>query len=441
MTRQTQPQPPRRLRCAIYTRKSSEEGLDMEFNSLDAQREACEAYIASQKAEGWVCLRDKYDDGGFSCGTLERPALKDLIADIEDGLIDIVVVYKIDRLSRALMDFSKLVEIFDKHGVTFVSVTQSFNTTTSMGRLTLNILLSFAQFEREVIGERIRDKVAASRKKGIWMGGPVPLGYNVKDRKLIVDPAEAETVRTIFTLYARSSSTAAVIRELDARAILTKTGRPYDKTSLLKTLHNKVYRGLAVHKGNAYPGEHDAIIDETLWDDVHHVIANNRIKRVAVAKEPSPALLRGLIFTETGVAMTPHHTKKGNRRYGYYVSMDVIQKRPTAELRGPQRLPAAMVEEAVIGEIRRLLRTPEIIARTARALKKERPDLDEGTVTAALTQFDDLWKALIPAEQARVVQLLVARVTVGEDGLDIDLRHDGLGALASLLTPAREDAA
>ena len=335
MTRQTQPQPPRRLRCAIYTRKSSEEGLDMEFNSLDAQREACEAYIASQKAEGWVCLRDQYDDGGFSGGTLERPALKDLIADIEDGLIDIVVVYKIDRLSRALMDFSKLVEIFDKHGVTFVSVTQSFNTTTSMGRLTLNILLSFAQFEREVIGERIRDKVAASRKKGIWMGGPVPLGYNVKDRKLIVDPAEAETVRTIFTLYARSSSTAQVIRELDARAILTKTGRPYDKTSLLKTLHNKVYRGLAVHKGTAYPGEHDAIIDETLWDEVHDVIANNRVKRVAVAKEPSPALLRGLIFTETGVAMTPHHTKKGTRRYRYYVSMDAIKKRPKAEIARP----------------------------------------------------------------------------------------------------------
>ncbi|MDA3888621.1 MAG: recombinase family protein, partial [Allgaiera sp.] len=308
MTRRTQPQPPRRLRCAIYTRKSSEEGLEQEFNSLDAQRETCEAYIASQKAEGWVCLRDKYDDGGFSGGTLERPALKDLIADIEEGLIDIVVVYKIDRLSRALMDFSKLVEIFDKHGVTFVSVTQSFNTTTSMGCLTLKILLSFAQFEREVIGERIRDKVAASRKKGIWMGGPVPLGYNVQDRKLIVDPAEAETVRTIFTLYARSSSTAAVIRELDARAILTKTGRPYDKTSLLKTLHNKVYRGLSVHKGTAYPGEHDAIIDEPLWDEVHEVIANNRFRRVAVAKEPSPALLRGLIFTETGVAMTPHHT-------------------------------------------------------------------------------------------------------------------------------------
>jgi DNA invertase Pin-like site-specific DNA recombinase len=441
MTRQTQPQPPRRQRCAIYTRKSSEEGLDMEFNSLDAQREACEAYIASQKAEGWVCLRDRYDDGGFSGGTLERPALKDLIADIENGLIDIVVVYKIDRLSRALMDFSKLVEIFDKHGVTFVSVTQSFNTTTSMGRLTLNILLSFAQFEREVIGERIRDKVAASRKKGIWMGGPVPLGYNVKDRKLIVDPAEAETVRTIFTLYARSSSTAQVIRELDARAILTKTGRPYDKTSLLKTLHNKAYRGLAVHKGTAYPGEHDAIIDETLWDDVHHVIANNRVKRVAVAKEPSSALLRGLIFTETGLAMTPHHTKKGTRRYRYYVSMYAIKKRPKAEIRGPQRLPGGMVEDAVVGEIRRLLRTPEVAARVSRTLRKDRPDLGEADISASLTQFDDMWKALIPAEQARVVRLLVARVTASDAGLAVDLRHEGLGAIAALMAPAKPEVA
>ncbi|WP_342742217.1 recombinase family protein [Poseidonocella sedimentorum] len=315
------------------------------------------------------------------------------MADIEDGLIDIVVVYKIDRLSRALMDFSKLVEIFDKHGVTFVSVKQSFNTTTSMGRLTLSILLSFAQFEREVIGERIRDKVAASRKKGIWMGGPVPLGYNVRDRKLIVDPVEAETVRTIFTLYARSSSTAQVILEMDARAILTKTGRPYDKTSLIKSLHNKVYRGLAVRKGTAYPGEHDAIIDATLWDEVHVVIANNRYLRKAAAQEPSPALLRGLIFTEIGVAMTPHHTKKGTRRYRYYVSMDVIKKRPKAELRGPQRLPGGMVEDAVVGEIRRLLRTPEVAARVSRTLRKDRPDLGEAGISASLTQFDEMWNA------------------------------------------------
>ena len=244
------------------------------------------------------------------------------------------------------------------------------------------------------------------------MGGPVPLGYNVKDRKLIVNPAEAETVRTIFTLYARSSSTAEVIRELDARGILTKTGRPYDKTSLLKTLHNKVYRGLAVHKGDAYPGEHDAIIDETLWNDVHHVIANNRVKRVAVAKEPSPALLRGLIFTETGVAMTPHHTKKGTRRYRYYV-----------------------------GEIRRLLRTPEVGARVSRTLRKDRPDLGEAAISASLAQFDDMWKALIPAEQARVVRLLVARVTASEAGLAVDLRHEGLGAVAALMAQAKSEVA
>jgi len=232
MTKPPKTEPVRRLRCAIYTRKSSEEGLDMEFNSLDAQRESCEAHIASQRAEGWVCLRDRYDDGGFSGGNLDRPALKQLIADIEDGLIDIIVVYKIDRLSRALMDFSKLVEIFDRNGVTFVSVTQSFNTTTSMGRLTLNILLSFAQFEREVIGERIRDKVAASRRKGIWMGGPVPLGYDVKDRKLVVNATEAEAVQTIFLLFARSSSTAQVIDELHARGIQTKKHKPFDKSYL-----------------------------------------------------------------------------------------------------------------------------------------------------------------------------------------------------------------
>lgn len=435
------PEPVRRLRCAIYTRKSSEEGLDMEFNSLDAQREACEAYIASQKAEGWVALRDRHDDGGFSGGTLDRPALQQLIADIEAGLIDVVVVYKIDRLSRALMDFSKLVEIFDRHGVTFVSVTQSFNTTTSMGRLTLNILLSFAQFEREVIGERIRDKFAASRRKGMWMGGPVPLGYVVKDRKLVIEPAEAEQVRTIFRLYARSSSTAQVLKELHARGIRTKRGAVFDRGYLLKFLHNRVYRGLAVHKDEVYTGEHAAIIDQKLWDEVHAVIANNRVARAAVARTAQPALLRGLIFTETGAAMTPHHTKRKGKRYCYYTSMDVIRKRPAAELRGPQRLPGAMVEEAVIGEIRRMLRTPEVAARTARAVRKDRPDLDETTVVAALAQFDDLWKALIPAEQARIVQLLVARITVSEAGLAIDLRHDGIGAIAALMAPPRKEVA
>ena len=224
----------KRLRCAIYTRKSSEEGLDMEFNSMDAQREACEAYTASQKAEGWVTVRDRYDDGGVSGGTLERPALKRLIADVEDGLVDIIVVYKIDRLSRALMDFAKLVEIFDRNNVTFVSVTQSFNTTTSMGRLTLNILLSFAQFEREVIGERIRDKFAASRKRGIWMGGSVPMGYDVKNRKLVINEAEAAIVRMIFERFVSLGSATVLARAVYAEGIRNRRGRPIDKGALAR---------------------------------------------------------------------------------------------------------------------------------------------------------------------------------------------------------------
>ncbi|TPQ52670.1 resolvase, partial [Prosthecomicrobium hirschii] len=259
-------------RCAVYTRKSSEEGLDMEFNSLDAQREACEAYIASQKAEGWILVRDRYDDGGISGGTLERPALQRLLADIEEGLVDIVVVYKIDRLSRALMDFAKLVEVFDRNDVTFVSVTQSFNTTTSMGRLTLNILLSFAQFEREVIGERIRDKFAASRRRGMWMGGHPPLGYDVRDRKLIINPAEAEAVRSLFERFVTVGSATTLAKALVAEGVTSKRGRPIDKGFLYKTLNNRVYLGEAVHKGTAYPGEHAAIVTPELWAKVHAIL-------------------------------------------------------------------------------------------------------------------------------------------------------------------------
>ena len=242
----------RKLRCAVYTRKSSEEGLDMEFNSLDAQREACEAYIASQRAEGWVLVRDHYDDGGVSGGTLERPALKRLVADIKEGLVDVVVVYKIDRLSRSLVDFTKLVEVFDANSVTFVSVTQAFNTTTSMGRLTLNILLSFAQFEREVIGERIRDKVAASRKRGMWMGGFVPLGYDVRDRKLVVNEAEAALVRRIFRSFVETESATRLVQALRAEGATTKRGRPLTKSDAYRVLSNRVYLGDAV-QGHGLP--------------------------------------------------------------------------------------------------------------------------------------------------------------------------------------------
>jgi DNA invertase Pin-like site-specific DNA recombinase len=258
----------RKLRCAVYTRKSSEEGLEQEFNSLHAQREACEAYIASQRSEGWVLVRDQYDDGGISGGTLERPGLKRLLEDIEDGLVDVVVVYKIDRLSRSLADFAKLVEVFDRNGVTFVSVTQSFNTTTSMGRLTLNILLSFAQFEREVTAERIRDKVAASRKKGMWMGGVPPYGYRVENRKLVVDEEAAAHVRWIFARFLEIGSCTELAREVGTRGIRTPRGNRIDKKYIYRMLSNRAYIGEAVHKGDSYPGEHDAIIDREVWDKV-----------------------------------------------------------------------------------------------------------------------------------------------------------------------------
>jgi DNA invertase Pin-like site-specific DNA recombinase len=279
----------RKLRCAVYTRKSSEEGLEQEFNSLDAQREACEAYIASQKPEGWVLVPDRYDDGGISGATLERPALKRLLADIEARRIDVVVVYKIDRLSRALMDFAKLVEVFDRNNVTFVSVTQSFNTTTSMGRLTLNILLSFAQFEREVIGERIRDKFAASRKKGMWMGGFVPLGYDVKDRKLVVNEPEAKKVRMMFERFVKFGSATVLVRALRAEGITGKQGKLVDKGYVYKLLNNRVYIGQAVHKGTAYPGEHRAIVSQGLWDK-----STASLPTVPIGAEREPGLKRQL---------------------------------------------------------------------------------------------------------------------------------------------------
>ena len=326
----------RKLRCAIYTRKSTEEGLDMEFNSLDAQREACSAYIASQRAEGWVELADQYDDGGFSGGTLERPALKRLLADIEAGRVDVVVVYKIDRLSRALMDFARLVEVFDRHGVTFVSVTQSFNTTTSMGRLTLNVLLSFAQFEREVIGERIRDKVAASRKRGMWMGGYVPLGYKVQDRKLVINDREAATVRMIFERFLKVGSATALARALAAEGVQTRRGKLIDKGFLYKLLNNRVYIGQAVHKGIAYSGEHRAIIAQDLWDKVHGILRESPRVRACRARANTPALLKGLLFGPTGRAMSPTHTRRGDKLYRYYVCQSAL-KGEVAHIADPAR--------------------------------------------------------------------------------------------------------
>jgi len=433
---------PERRRCAIYTRKSSEEGLEQEFNSLDAQREACEAYIASQRSEGWKAMREQYDDGGFSGGTLDRPGLQVLLEDVKDGLVDVIVVYKIDRLSRSLMDFAKLVEIFDAHKVTFVSVTQSFNTTTSMGRLTLNILLSFAQFEREVTAERIRDKVAASRKKGMWMGGVVPFGYDVRDRKLAVNDVEAKTVRHIFARFVDLGSATVLTRELRAGSICNKGGRLMDKGFVYRLLNNRVYVGDAVHKGTAYPGEHKAIIDQDLWDRVHAIMEESPRARAANTRAQTPALLKGLLFSASGAAMTPTHTKKGQKLYRYYVSMDVLRNRVGEMDSGPHRLPAGMIEEAVIGEIRALLRTPDIAAQTLQALRREDVEIEEAKVLSAITGFDDLWAKLFPAEQARILQLLVKRATVTEAGLVVDLRTDGItGLIREMLTQKPKETA
>jgi site-specific DNA recombinase len=423
-----------KLRCAVYTRKSLEEGLEQEFNSLHAQRDACEAYVASQRAEGWLLLDDRYDDGGVSGGTLERPALKRLLADIEAHRVDIVVVYKIDRLSRALMDFSKLIEAFERNNVTFVSVTQSFNTTTSMGRLTLNVLLSFAQFEREVIGERIRDKVAASRKKGMWMGGYVPLGYAVKNRKLIVDQAEAEIIGCIFRQFARHGSATKLARQLAGDDIRNRYGKLIDKGAIYKFLNNRVYVGDAVHKGTAYPGEHQAIIDRVLWDKVHDILKESPRQRAGNNRARSPALLKGLIFGPTGVAMTPTHTRKRGRLYRYYITTTALR----SGLPDPcpiRRIPAVDIEAAVVEQIKTLVRSPEIIAATWRFAKNQITDLTERQVREHLHSFEEVWNDLFPTEQARIVQLLVARVDVTLNGADITLRTDGLAGLVHDLQP------
>jgi DNA invertase Pin-like site-specific DNA recombinase len=418
-----------RKRCAVYTRKSTEEGLDRAFNTLDAQREACEAFIASQRAEGWTLVPDRYDDGGFSGGSLDRPALKRLLADIEAGLIDVVVVYKIDRLSRSLMDFAKLVEVFDAHEVTFVSVTQSFNTTTSMGRLTLNILLSFAQFEREVIGERIRDKVAASKARGMWMGGKVPLGYRVENRRLVVNEPEAARVRRVFELFAETGSGVETVRRLQAEGVTTKSGRPLDKGDVYKLLNLRTYVGEVAHRGNIYRGEHQAIIPRTLWDRVHALLQVSPRQRSAQNRQHAPALLKGLIFGTDGRALSPTHSRKNGRLYRYYVAQRVLKGDAAGDSSIVRRVSAAEIEGAVIAQLRALLRQPEVVVGTWVAAQTEAPDVTEADVRASLARLEPLWDELFPAEQQRIVRSLVERVTVGPDGADIRLRVAGLASL------------
>jgi site-specific DNA recombinase len=355
------PHAPRKLlRCAIYTRKSTEHNLDLEFNSLDAQREACEAYIKSQAHEGWRLVRARYDDGGLSGASLDRPALQELLGDVRDGKIDVIVVYKVDRLTRSLADFAKLVELFDQHSVSFVSVTQSFNTTSSMGRLTLNVLLSFAQFEREVIGERVRDKIAASKRKGLWVGGPVPFGYATVNKKLVIVPEEAGTVRTMFRLYLECGSIGALAEELARRNIVSKVrtftsgrakgGGPYSVGALAHFLNNRFYIGEVVYRGETHTGEHGSIIDRPTFEAVQALLAQNAWDRQVRLNE-SPAILMGRIFDDRGNRMTPSHSNKEGVRYRYYVSHVLLQRRKKDAGR-VTRVPAIPLEKLVVEAIR-----------------------------------------------------------------------------------------
>ncbi len=510
MTRQEQTRAAlHRVRCAVLTRTSTEEGLDSEFNSLDAQRESGEAYVASQKHEGWVALPTHYDDGGYSGATLDRPALQRLLADIEAGKIDCVVVYKIDRLSRSLLDFAKLIEIFDRRHVSFVSVTQRFDTSTSMGRLMLNILLSFAQFEREIIGERIRDKVAATRRKGKYTGGPPVLGYGVdRERKrLVVNAEEAALVLRIFSDFVETGSTTTLAQALVAEGHTTKSwttkdgkhraGTPWNKVLVYRVLNNPLYIGEVTHKGERYLGEHEPIVPRRLWDQAHSILTRNSRVRGVRTRTKTPALLRGIIrCTHCDCSMGPSFTKRRGKTYRYYQCVHASKHGPGSCPVGT--VPAGEIERAVIEQLRAVFETPEVAAATVRAaqeqrearlqemtqqhaeaaaalavLREEAQRLMSGTygdsalvagrmtdlsaqveaqeravtqadqemqalsshvgerdVIDALGSLDPVWDELFPAEQERIVQLLVRRVEVGPDGLDLELRAEGIESLA-----------
>jgi site-specific DNA recombinase len=412
------------VRCAIYTRKSTEEGLEQEFNSLHAQRESGESFIASMRHEGWTCLPHRYDDGGFTGGNIERPALKQLLADIEAGQIDCVVVYKVDRLSRSLLDFARLMEIFDRKKVTFVSVTQQFNTVHSMGRLTLNILLSFAQFEREIISERTRDKIAAARRKGKWAGGRPVLGYDLQKNRLVTRPDEAERVRAIFELYLQKRSLTVTAAALNERGWTTKRvvsagGRPWgglcwDKVRLYKLLTNPVFIGQVQHHGAVYPGEHEAIVPIETWQRVQILLKTHGIRGGSLARNKHGALLRGLLHCKTCACPMGHiFTVRGGRlRYRYY-GCYVAQKRGRRACRNSS-LPAQQIEDLVVRQVKQRAIGPELLARTAAELTQAdlatNAPTDASDIAASLGDFDTLWNTLNGSERERLLAALVDRV-------------------------------
>ena len=413
-------------RCAIYTRKSSEEGLT-DFNSLHAQREACEAFIKSQTGEGWRLVKTAYDDGGLSGGTMERPALQRLLDDINQGLIDVVVVYKVDRLTRSLADFAKMVEVFDAHEVSFVAITQQFNTTTSMGRLTLNVLLSFAQFEREVTGERIRDKIAASKRKGMWMGGVVPLGYDVCDRRIVIDQREAEPVRYIFRRYLELGCVRLLKEDLDRRGVVSKRrtsktgtesgGHSFSRGALYALLSNPIYVGEIRHKSLRHPGQHQAIVDRAVWERTQQQLQEHRVRAKSHDASCEKSPLIGRLFDENGDGLTPSHARKGERKYRYYVSRN-FPAQGLAPSRVGWRLPARELEDRVAAAVREMLGDESAVLAAA-----QKTNIDSSQVDCVL-HAARTWRQRLQseAEQASAIAALVDRVELKSDGIRVSIK-------------------
>ncbi len=416
----------KKIRCAIYTRKSSEEGLEQDFNSLDAQREACEAYIKSQMHEGWVLIKKEYNDGGYSGGTMNRPAFQELLLDIEDNKIDIVVVYKVDRLTRSLMDFSKIIDVFDKHGTSFVSITQQFNTTTSMGRLTLNILLSFAQFEREVTGERIRDKIAASKKKGMWMGGCTPLGYEKVGTTLVIKEDDAQKVKLIFDKYLELQSVPKLKDWLEKEDIKTKKGREFFKGQLYHMLSNKVYIGKIVHKDNVYEGEHDGIIDDITFERVQKLLYENKLDKVCGTKSSSNSLLKGLIFDDKNNKMTPSHSNCHGRRYRYYISQ-AIKKYKKSQAGSVSKIPAGEIEKFVIENVKEFLQNKKEMHRILSYYDLK----EQERLINAIKQIEDF-------AEPKLIRAIVNKVTVSDKSVEVAFNEKVVPKLLELIADGED---
>lgn len=425
------------LPCAIYTRKSSEEGLEQGFNSLDAQREACEAFILSQKMQGWKAVEPAYDDGGFSGGNTDRPALQRLMADIASKQVRIVVVYKVDRLTRSLADFAKMVELFDAYGVSFVSVTQQFNTTSSMGRLTLNVLLSFAQFEREVTGERIRDKIAASKRKGLWMGGNAPIGYIPHERTLVIDENQAPRIREIYRLYLELGCVRRLKSEIERLGWITPIretrradsmgGKPFSRGHLYRILGNPVYIGKITHKEAVFDGHHPAIVDETLWQAVQDRMGSNLQNHRIRSTAADPSLLTGLVFDDQGNRLTPTHSKKGARRYRYYVSNSLIE---AGRKSSPDalRLPARELEDATLQALTSFLMNESRLISLMEAI-------EAGEVRNRLkyaTGLAERLSATKSSDRIDVLNRIVTRITVHAHSIEIVVRTDATWSLSNV---------